>query len=266
MDEAPPGARTARHSREEIRQLMMDAGRSILVERGLGAGAGELTFKRVFERIESTSGVRLTNASVIRRVWENQAQYQDDVLLSVALAGDTGGDMGETAAALLPALAEFDLSTVDGRLRGLTEVCRTGGAASLQALVGSRNWSVWVGVWVLGVTSPSSERGRRIRLALFEGYEATTDMWSELHGALLDHLGFRIRAPFTLRQFTVSVGALVEGCALRAGADQDGSVLERPTGPGGRPQEWTLFAVGLEALAMQYVELAPEWTGPAGSS
>jgi hypothetical protein len=245
---------------------MMDAGRSILAERGLGAGAGELTFKRVFDRIESTSGVRLTNASVIRRVWENQAEYQDDVLLAVALAGDAGGDMGETALALLPAFAEFDLSTADGRLRGLSEVCRTSGAASLQALVGSRNWAVWVGVWVLGVTSPSTERGGRIRQALLEGYEATTDMWAELHGAVLDHLGFRVRAPFSLRQFTVSVGALVEGCALRAGAEQDGSVLERPTGPGGRSQEWTLFGVGLEALAAQYVELDPDWTGPVGGS
>jgi hypothetical protein len=245
---------------------MMTAGQAILVERGLGAGAGELTFKRVFDRIESSSGVRLTNASVIRRVWENQAEYQDDVLLAVALAGDTGGDMGDTALALVPVFAELDLSAPDGRRRGLSEVARVAGAAGLLSLVGSRSWSVWVGVWVLGVTSPPSERGRRIRRALLDGYETTTDVWVELHGAVADHLGFRVRSPLTLRQFTVSVGALVEGCALRAGAEQDGSVLERPTGPGGRPQEWTLFAVGLEALAAQYFELDPDWTGPSGAS
>ena len=244
---------------------MMDAGQALLVERGLGAGAGELTFKRVFDRIESESGVRLTNASVIRRVWENQAEYQEEVLVAVALAGDAGGDMGDTALALLPVLAEFDLSTPEGRKRGLSEVCRLAGAAGLRSLVGSRNWSVWVGVWVLGVTSPPSERGRRIRQALLEGYEATTDTWVELYGAVLDHFGFRVAAPFTLRQFTVSAGALAEGCALRAGAEPEGAVVVRCTGPGGGPQEWTLFAVGLEALAAQYVELDPDWTGPSGS-
>ena len=62
-------------------------------------------------------------------------------------------------------------------------------------------------------------------------------------------LGLRPRAPLTLRQFTVSTGALVEGCALRQVGAEDLDVIERPTGPGGSLQEWTLFAVGLEALA-----------------
>ena len=255
--------RPTRHSREEIRELMMEAGRSIMVERGLGVGADALTFKRVFERIESTSGVRLTNASVIRRVWENQAEFQDDVLMAVALAGDAGGEMGDTAAALGPLLDSVDLSSPAGRLRGLSEVCRVGGDASLRVLAGSRSWSLWVGVWVLAVTGPASERGMRIRQALVDGYEATTDQWIDLYGALADHFGLRPRAPLTLRQLTVSVGALIEGCALRAGADRDTAAILRPTGPGGELQEWSLFAVGLEALAHQYLELDPDWVGPA---
>jgi hypothetical protein len=87
-------------------------------------------------------------------------------------------------------------------------------------------------------------------------------MWAELYGALIDVLGLRVRAPLSLRQFTVSVGALVEGCALRQGADKDVGTILRPTGPDGSLQEWTLFGVGLEALALQYLEIDPEWTLP----
>jgi hypothetical protein len=141
-----------------------------------------------------------------------------------------------------------------------------GGDASLQVLVDSRRWSLWVGVWVLAVTSPPSERGRRIRKALVEGYETTTDMWTELYNALMVFLGLRVRAPFTLRQFTESVGALIQGCALRTGAEPDAPPILRPTGPEGRSEPWSLFAVGLEALVLQYLELDPDWPGPAIST
>jgi hypothetical protein len=244
---------------------MMTAGLDLLAEEGLGIGAAELTFKRVFDRVEASSGVRLTNASVIRRVWTNQAEFQDDVLSAVALAGD-GSEMGDTASALIPMLQSIDLSSPAGRLRGLSQICRMGGGTSLQVLVDSRRWTLWVGVWVLAVTSPPSERGKRIRQDLIDGYETTTQLWAELYGALIDHLGLRVRAPFTLRQFTESVGALVEGCALRSGAEPDAPAILRPTGPEGRPEPWSLFAIGLEALAMQYVELDPDWPGPMATT
>jgi hypothetical protein len=117
-------------------------------------------------------------------------------------------------------------------------------------------------VWVLAVTSPPTERVRRIRQALLDGYGATTDLWSELYSAMLTHVGLRPRAPLTLRQFTVSVGALVEGCALRAGAERDQAAILRPTGPDGELQEWTLFGIGLEALAFQFLEVDPDWHLP----
>ena len=241
---------------------MLEAGLALLAEEGLGIGAGDVTFKRVFDRVAAHTGTRLTNASVIRRVWENQAEFQDDLLAAVALAGDGGGDRGETVEALAPVLAAVDRSTPAGRRAGLTQVCRVGGEASLRALADSRNWSLWVGVWVLAVTGPVSERGRRIRRALLDGYVTTTEAWTELHGMLAHHLGFRVREPFTLLQFTVSVGALVEGCALREGAAPGGGVVVRPTGPGGAPEAWTLFGIGLEALAHQYLEIDPDWADP----
>ena len=35
--------------------------------------------------------------------------------------------------------------------------------------------------------------------------------------------------------------------------------IARSTGPGGAPQEWTLFAIGFEALVNQFFEIDPEW-------
>jgi hypothetical protein len=117
------------------------------------------------------------------------------------------------------------------------------GGAAFQAMVNSRAWSLWVGVWVLSATSPPTSRGERLRLALVDGYEVDTLRWSELHGGLAVHLGLRLREAFTLRQFTVAVGALVEGCALRQIGADELSVIDRPTGPGGSMEQWSLYGV-----------------------
>ena len=252
-----------RRSKEEIREILLEAGRRILIEEGLGVGAGDLTFKRAFDRVEATTGTRLTNASVIRRVWENQADYQADVLVSVAGVGDSTGELLTTMEAMAPLFGVLDRSSPEARLRSITEVCRVAGEASFRALVASRAWALWVGIWVLGATGGPSPHRERIRQALVGGYELDTEQWGELHAALAAHLGLRLRAPLTLRHFTVAVGALVEGCALRQIVAEDLTLIERPTGPGGAGQPWTLFAVGLEALALQFFELDPDWTLPA---
>jgi hypothetical protein len=255
-------SRSRRRTKGEIRELVMDAGRSILVEEGLGVGAGDLTFKRAFERVEATTGERLTNASVIRRVWENQADFQTDVLASVASAGESNGELNSTIEAVVPLFAALDRSNPEARLRSVSDVCRVAGEASFHAMVDSRSWSLWVGVWVLTATSSPTPHSDRLRRALVDGYELDTMRWGEMHGGLAAHLGMRIRAPFTLRQFTVAVGALVEGCVLRQIGADDLAMIERPTGPGGTLQPWTLFAVGLEGLTGQFLELDPDWVLP----
>ena len=60
----------------------------------------------------------------------------------------------------------------------------------------------------------------------------------------------------------MSTGALIEGCVLRQVGAEDLPLIQRPTGPDGALQEWTLFAVGLEALALQFFEPDPGWAHP----
>ena len=78
---------------------LIAAVRAILDEDGLGIGAGDLTFKRVFDHVEATTGVRLTNASVIRRVCENQEEFQADVLAASAARADSSGEIDKTLGA-----------------------------------------------------------------------------------------------------------------------------------------------------------------------
>lgn len=252
-------ARSPRHSRDELRELLLDMGRSILREEGLGTGAESLTFKRVFDRLEVETGIRLTHASVIRRVWRNQAEFQADVLVAVAKA-ENENEFDLTVGSVEPILAEVDRSTPASRRAALRELCRVGAAANLQAMRESRNWPLWISVWALAAGDETLDDRKKIEAALVAGYDAFNHRIQEVYASLVDFLGFRVREPFALRHFTVAVDSLGQGCGLRDRVDDSHkAVIVRPTGPGGAAQEWTLYGIAFEAVVEQFFELDPEW-------
>jgi hypothetical protein len=255
--------RQARRTKEDLRALLLDAAQTILREEGLGVGTDGLTFKRVFDRVERDTGLRLTNASVIRRVWENQAEYHTDVLLDLLTEDTNTDEFNNTFGAVIPVITGLDLSTPAQRWDGLREVCRVGGAANIHALRSSGTWSLWIGIWALATAGETNEHKRKIQAALSEGYESVTEMYQQTYGALAEFLGLRLRDGLSLRQLTVSVGAMAEGCALRNRVDSDMDGILLPTGPAGEKQEWTLFGLGLEALSLRFLEIDPDWEPPS---
>jgi len=248
--------RKTKQTREELRATLLEAGREILFEEGLDTGSGNLTFKRVFERVENKTGLRITNASVIRRVWENQADYQADVL--VTIAHDEGRPETDlTVRAIAAVLDGVDLSTVESRARALQQVCRVGGAASSNAIASSANLSLWISVVAMATSSALPDERRRIQAALLESYDAASKFWDETFAGLANLLSVRLRSPWTMQQFVMAVTALNEGSSIRERISGNVERVTRPTGPNGEDQEWTLFAVGLEALIHQFFEPDP---------
>ena len=94
-------------SRDDLHALLIETGRTILREEGLGGGGEALTFKRVSDRVEADTGIRVTNASLIGRVWENQTKYQTDVLASIA-ADDSSSEIAQTVDGLESVLLAMD--------------------------------------------------------------------------------------------------------------------------------------------------------------
>lgn len=251
------GSPKSKHTRDELRSLLLSAGREILLEEGLETGSVNLTFKRVFDRVEDRTGVRVTNASVIRRVWHNQAEYQADVL--VAIARDEGRpETSLTVQAVQALFDRVDLSSPQARATALSEVCRVGGTASSEAIAGSANWSLWIAtVAVATATGPPGQR-QRIREALWDGVETVTKFWEQNLEQIVGRLGLRLRPGLTMRQFTRAVTSYAQGCALQQRISGRIERITRPTGPDGEDQEWTLFAAGLEGMFHQFFEPEPE--------
>ena len=257
--------RQIRRSRDELRRTLLEEGRAILMEEGLDAGSSNLTFKRVFERVEEKTGTRVTNASVIRRVWENQADFQADVLVSIA-RDETRPEAGGALTAIAGLLGDLDLSSPESRARALAQVCRVGGGATTVSLAESTNWPLWISVVAMATATTAPEQQQRIKAALSEGYRSVSKFWNENFALLMEVLGLRIRRPFTLEQFTMAAVAYSEGCSLRQRTSDHIELVMRPTGTDGQDQEWSLFAVGLEGLIHQFFEPDPDFsptpTGP----
>ncbi len=256
---APARPSTTRRRREELRELLLRTGLDLLVEEGLGNGVAHVTFKRVFERLEATTGVHLTNAAVIGRVWRNQEEFQTDVLAATAAVG--AEILPVTVEHVLPVLSRGTGSTVEERWRTMQELCRIGAAANARTMVRSRRWQRWIGVWALAMARAQAGTAEDCPVArgLRQGYERTTARYEELLQALLDRVGLRVRPGITLRQVTVIAIALSEGCAVGLRGLGRDRVVCRPTGPGGAEEEWTLFAVGLDALCRAFLEPVPGW-------
>ncbi len=134
---------------------MLAAGLEILRQDGLGTGAEHLTFKRVFEQVAATSGVRVTNASVIGRIWRSQAEFQSSVLAAVASEEVTDQER-IVMAATVEFVATVDRSTVESRRAALHELMRIAAEANLVSGTISRGWATVIGVWALASGSRGS--------------------------------------------------------------------------------------------------------------
>ena len=215
----------------------------------------------------------MTNASVIGRVWPDQAAFQSEVLLRFALE-EGSSQFVRTIGPLERLAAVADTRTVEKRRQLLQQLCRAGAAANMQAIRKSPTWNAWRGIWAYAFQrsgrSPKFAEERRVRRliqrALLRQYEQTTDDYESLFKAVGPVLGFRLRDEFTYRQLTTSVTALAEGCGLRDQVDPGNSrdILRR-TGPREK-QEWTLFGIGLEALLNQFLEIDPDWVPPGSNA
>lgn len=262
--EATSAPRRSRLKRDELRSLLLDAGEQIIAEEGLGAEAGSITFRKVFDRIEAEHGLKFTNASVIGRIWTNLADYRADVLAAAAKEFAMS-ELDAVAANVIPALDGRSLDRVDDREWILGELCRVGSEVAFDSLHDGKGWVPWLGVLLASQPEQPTAEEVRIREAAISALREANLRWEETHTSLLAAIGFRLRPPFTMEQFIWATGALTEGYLIADALIDALEPISLPTGAGGAEQEWTSYSLAFCAIARSFFEIDPDWTPPTSS-
>jgi len=239
----------------------MEAGREVLLSEGLGSGAEHLTFKRVLAHVEATRGIRVTNASVIRRIWDNQEEFQLEVIRSIVNAqGDR--EVAATYEAFDEALALIDLTSPELRRASLGELIRVSCARYLEAASTSD-----ATIQMALATYISANLHTSVGSPLLEPFQRTNDRltqeYLELYQAGLALVGWRVRPDRSLVDGAATVSALAEGVLMHMVAEPGVMATVSQIRPmDGATVEWSLLAVGMNQIVDFFVEPDPDWSPP----
>lgn len=240
---------------EQTKTLLIAAAIELLRERGIDVGLTHVPLSDTIER----AGV--TRSTAYRSLADDelppQAVLHREILLYLLTRytrGDTINTIGIEIAAELDRHAEALASgDVASRTRAMRGVIRVGANSSYKDVIDSPERAILTAIY--GALQSSAVADWRHQ-ALAEGERGLTVMFTELYSGLTDLFQYRVRPQFTMDQFTTAGASLIEGIAMRHGFNEQVVMVDRPTGLGGAPETWSLFAIAFESMFIGMFEPA----------
>ena len=238
---------------------MLDKAVEMLKDRGLSLGFDTV---RLEDAIVAADAPR---ASAYRAWTDNDGDRSPQTVFHDELAAHILDDYPKTSAEHSITVREAiealgipeDLATLTQEERSLAlwHVVRAGGNYNQDQLLENPLWPIAIALTgALGTRYDSAELEHTWKA----GERMLAERFIELYQGLTAMFGFRIRSVYTWEQFDAAVAGTAQGLALRRGLHDDVEPIARATGPDGADQEWSLFAVCLEALLRQFFEPDPD--------
>ena len=252
--------RTPRRSQEQIRELLLDAGLTLIEREGVTSAVAGLTFKRVLAEVETRSGVVLHHASIIGRSYADQEAFQRD-LLARLVQRINEIELDDVVSAVRDVLAQARLDSPEERLSALIEIDRVGSLAHERTMRAVPLWSAWIAAVAAEGDRNRPDFSPETFEQLAETVRAETRAFAALFRAIFDHLGFRARSPHTVEDLTVAISALAEGVLVRGRVAPE-LFAPRPVAvdPRVEAREWSILGLGIRALSAAMAEPIPNWS------
>lgn len=247
-----------RRSRAELAELVLSAGRDLLVREGLTLGVEEVTFKRVFDHLEETRGVRVTYASVMGRIWENQADFQLALIRSVLDQEPIDApELVRLIGRIEQAISDADLSTEETRWEAMVEVCRVGAQDNLELLRADVWWPLWISIWSW-IATHRGEIHDDLLDGLLGNYHGGDEAFALLYAMVNERLGFQLKPGLSLNELVVMLSSAAEGSAIRERIEPAAMHLERNDA-----KQWTSLGLMFEGIIRMAIEPIPGWQPPS---
>ncbi|MEM8924662.1 MAG: hypothetical protein AAGD35_14260 [Actinomycetota bacterium] len=190
--------KTGRRTRAETAELVRETAVRLLQANGLQGFANSVRLDEALALLEAEQGIRLTHGSVYGRIWQDQRDFQLDVV-STALSRYDGA---EIAAAMDPAASSERFSIEEAFTR------------AVEAARASRPWNLWLGAHTAVVSTPERDDDERLGAAL-------ADARRQVEASVAERLAARSDAPHDLPGFTGGFVTLLVGVSLGAAPMSD---------------------------------------------
>ena len=151
----------------------------------------------------------------------------------------------------------LDSGDPERRAAAIRGLIRVGSAASYHEVVASIERAILISSYGALRSSPGQDWRHD---ALRRGEQVLATLFGELYAGLSEIVGYRLRDGLSMEQFSTAIAALLEGLAMRDGFSEHLVGIDRPTGPDGEIESWTLFAIGFEGIYGVFFEPIPEPT------
>jgi AcrR family transcriptional regulator len=235
-----------RRTSAETRKLLLDTGIAMLHEQGVTAGVAHIRLRDVLKRAGLTTGAAY-------RLWSDQSEFHHDLAVAATRWRDDS-PLSRTVVAIR--------QLVENKAP-LRAVIRRAAATHIEGLVGvEEDDEEWPSNSFLTTLALRAAAGNteELRAASSDRHHDSLSSFVDLYAALLRAYGRRMRPPFTLQHIAVALAALGEGFALQAIEGEEHPVVVLPDDDGDGEEEWTLFAVAVDALVDALTEPVPPTT------
>lgn len=245
---APRRGRKPRFTSEELHRRALDAALGAVLDQGVTAGVDAIRIEKVI--IDADIPRAATYA-----LWEDrgsgtpQENLRRAVVLEIVRSMPAGNasTTGNHAFELIAANAEVLERGNRDEIRALRAELIRSVAAQNFALLQGQPWRVYKTL----TSSIGTLTDPELRAAVAAGEEALLTAYGTLFEQFAEIFGLELRPEFTMAQFSMSTYALNEGLSNRVGKTFVHQTVMRDDA------DWTVFAVGFEALVNHYFSELP---------
>lgn len=238
----------ARRTRDETKNLMLDAGVEVLLRDGIGIGASTFRYRDAFELL-ATRGIKVTRGSVHERIWSSQLAWQLDVLSELIERNEEERQL-KLADAIGSRLASMPTATSIERQTVFSEAARLGSLIFIEEVVDTpayRLFPTLVATWKASAND-IPERQRLGEILSQNQQRATDRLRADLLG-LITYLDMRphprrgLDRDEAIRAFCATSSAIGYSHTIRIGDDPRLTDDVMMPGPDGVVRRWNLLGV-----------------------
>jgi AcrR family transcriptional regulator len=243
-----------RQSRAETKSALLTAGVQILVERGLDAGLNPVTLNDAIRASD------VPRASAYRLFAEEDADPQDAFRVKLVLSFVADDPLKPRREALVEIIADL-LQELNGhspaeRASKLRQVVRQSLLGTRSLMAGDKGWAVVAPMWASTALSPNPSPEMVDSLRVWS--RARTFTYLPIWKQLAADCGFRLRPGIDWLTFCTLVRSSAAMEWIGGANHPQLRRIQRPTGPDGALQDWSLSGIVVEGLLLSCIEPDPE--------